>query len=381
MVLIQKDLDIDVVTAARDRIINIFGNDLPVHLSLSGGKDSICLAGLTFELLTEGLIDPKQLTVHFIDEEAIFDDVDSITREWRIKFMSLGVKFNWWCVEVKHFNCFNQLTNDETFICWDRTMADRWVRPMPEFAIRDHSMLRPRKETYQVFLQRITGDGINMIGLRTAESVQRLYAVSKRNINDADKSYPIFDWKDADVWRYIRDKNLNFPQTYMNFYQLGYSRRDMRISQFFSVDTSRNLVRLSEFYPDLMERITRREPNAYLASLYWDSEMFRRVGGQKKVKKDAGVIEDEEIDYRAKVMEFISNPANLDSEVRISNIMGIRGLLLKFNDRDFLPQHWKVAYGLLIAGDPKARTMRSLALNVHTQNWKNLQNDEANQAN
>jgi predicted phosphoadenosine phosphosulfate sulfurtransferase len=380
MVLIQKDLDIDVVTAARDRIVNIFGNGIPVHLSLSGGKDSICLAGLTFDLITEGLIDPKQLTVHFIDEEAIFDDVEEITREWRIKFMSVGVKFHWWCVEVKHFNCFNQLSNDETFICWDRTMADRWVRPMPDFAQTTHPMLRPRKETYQAFLKRITGDGINMIGLRTAESVQRLYAVSKRGINDADKSYPIFDWKDPDVWRYIRDKNLNFPKTYMNFYQLGYSRRDMRISQFFSVDTSRNLVRLSEFYPDLMDRIVKREPNAYLASLYWDSEMFRRSGGQKKIKQQANDEDIVEIDYGAKVKEFISNPANLDSEVRIKNIMAVRSMMIRFNDRDFLPKDWKMIYNLLVAGDPKARTLRAVALSVHTNNWENLKNDEASQA-
>jgi hypothetical protein len=219
-----------------------------------------------------------------------------------------------------------------------------------------------------------------MIGLRTAESVQRLYAVSKRGINDADKSYPIFDWKDPDVWRYIRDKNLNFPKTYMNFYQLGYSRRDMRISQFFSVDTSRNLVRLSEFYPDLMDRIVKREPNAYLASLYWDSEMFRRSGGQKKIKQQANDEDIVEIDYGAKVKEFISNPANLDSEVRIKNIMAVRSMMIRFNDRDFLPKDWKMIYNLLVAGDPKARTLRAVALSVHTNNWENLKNDEASQA-
>ena len=41
----------------------------------------------------------------------------------------------------------------------------------------------------------------------------------------------------------------------------------------FSIDTARNLVKMDEYYPGLMERITRREPNAYLAALYWDSSI------------------------------------------------------------------------------------------------------------
>ena len=28
------------------------------------------------------------------------------------------------CLEVKHYNCFNELSNDETFICWDRYKKD-----------------------------------------------------------------------------------------------------------------------------------------------------------------------------------------------------------------------------------------------------------------
>lgn len=43
--------DIDVVTAARQRIKNVFSNGVPVYLSFSGGKDSIVLADLTYKLI------------------------------------------------------------------------------------------------------------------------------------------------------------------------------------------------------------------------------------------------------------------------------------------------------------------------------------------
>ena len=101
--------------------------------------------------------------------------------------------------------------------------------------------------------------------------------------------HPLYDWRDTDIWRYIRDKELAFPDTYMHLYQTGSTRRQMRISQFFSIDTARSLVKMEEYEPGLMDRITRREPNAYLAALYWDTEMFRGSGGSGEAGPGGGI--------------------------------------------------------------------------------------------
>lgn len=106
--------------AAEKRIRNVFHNGLPVYLSFSGGKDSLALAQIVVTLIQRGEIDPKQLTVQFIDEEAIFPCIEKTTMAWRKKFLLLGAKFEWFCIEVKHYNCFNELSEDESFICWDR---------------------------------------------------------------------------------------------------------------------------------------------------------------------------------------------------------------------------------------------------------------------
>jgi predicted phosphoadenosine phosphosulfate sulfurtransferase len=356
MAIKKKELDIDVLTAARQRVKNAFSNGLPIHMSLSGGKDSIVLASVVYDMARIGEIDKTLLTVRFIDEEAMFDEVIEIVEEWRTKFVNIGVKFHWYCLEVKHYNCFNQLTNDESFICWDREKKDVWVREMPEFAITDHPMLKARVETYQDFLTRISANGITMTGVRISESIQRLQSMGRRK--GVETIFPIFDWKDSDIWLYIKENNLSFPDVYKNMYQIGTRRNMMRISQFFSIDTAKVLVSLSEMYPDLMEKVTRREPNAYLAALYWDSELFRRVKGRKS---SSTVVDENPKDYKKLVFEFMSNPENQQS--RQLEMKRIRNLIYKFSYA-FQEKHWKTAYGILVGGDPKLRSVRGLMNNI-----------------
>lgn len=356
MAVKKKELSIGVVEAAKQRIKNAFSNNLPIYLSLSGGKDSIVLASLVYDLCRSGEIDKKLLTVRFIDEEAMFDEIDVIVRDWRTKFLDIGVKFNWYCIEVKHYNCFNQLSNDESFICWDRTKKDVWVRDMPDFAITDHPLLKARVETYQDFLTRVSAGGITMTGVRISESIQRLQAMGRRK--SFDTVFPIFDWKDTDIWRYIRDYELDFPPVYIAMYQIGTRKNLLRISQFFSIDTAKVLVSLSETYPDLMERVTKREPNAYLAALYWDSELFRR-GKTKSTKRQ--VADETPKDYKKLVFDFMRNPENQES--RKNEISRIRNMIVKFA-YTMKEKHYHTAYNILIGGDPKLRSIRGLMNNI-----------------
>lgn len=355
------------VEAARQRLINSFSNGVPVYLSMSAGKDSICVADLVYQLIQEQKIDPKILTVYFVDEEAVFDEVDRIAQLWRRKFLEVGAQFIWWCIEVKHFNCFNMLTNDESFICWDSTCPDRWVRPIKPYAVTDHPMLRRRDDSYQTFLKRVTKDGLNITGLRMSESLQRLTAFSPKNTN---LLWPIYDWRDTDVWRYIRDRNLDFPNTYLDLYTIGTARNRLRISQFFSVDTAKVLVRLSETDPDLMEKVIRREPNAYLASLYWDSEMFRTVRSKRKKapgkEDEVDLLED---DPRAKVFEFLNNRDNYSGKVRLADIKTMKHTIYKFQD-EITDREWRKIYAILVGGDPKHRASRALNMALGSRRQK-----------
>lgn len=357
---------IDVVEAAKIRIRNVFRNGLPVYMSFSGGKDSLCLSQLVMDLIQAGEINPAQLTVQFIDEEAIFPCIDEKVREWRKKFMLVGAKFEWFCLEVKHYNCFNELSNDETFICWDRYKKDVWVRQPPSFAIRSHPLLKPRTDAYQDFLPRVCSGGITVTGVRTAESIQRLQYMASmfrtgRNITRRGQIYPIYDWRDNDVWMYLLQEKVDIPDVYLFLWQTGSNKKQLRVSQFFSIDTAKSLVKMNEYYPDLMERIVRREPNAYLAALYWDSEMF---GRSTKARKESEKGENEK-DYKAILLGLFSDmDGNFPTKHKKYVAEKYRNFFMRVSaiasNKDF-----KNIYEGLISGDPKFRTYRALFQQIY----------------
>lgn len=341
--------DTDVVAMARTRIKNIFKTASRIVFSFSGGKDSIVLNDLIFKLCQSGEVDKSKLKVYFIDEEAIYPCVEKIVKQTRMQWLSIGVEFSWWCIQVKHYNCFNSLMNDESFICWDETKKDVWIRPKPKYAISSHPLLNERKDTYQSFMNRLLKDTVTVTGVRAAESIQRLknIAVTKSQ----DMMLPIYDWLDVDVWKYIKDNNLEIPDAYIYMYQVGIPKNRLRISQFFSIDTSGSLVQMCEFYPELFDKICKREPNAYMAMLYFDTELFRRKKSKSK--------EDKEMDYKAKVFQALkeewryTTPNQKRLKRDLQQVMVRFGVILN-------QKHYKTIYEILIAGDPKRRTYRAL---------------------
>lgn len=366
MALKRKKGSMDVVQAAQVRIRNVFANGLPVYMSFSGGKDSLALAQVVLRMIQRGDIDPHQLTVQFIDEEAIFPCIEETVKKWRKIFLASGAKFQWFCLECRHFNCFNQLENDESFILWAPEKESVWIRRPPSFAIRTHRWLHPRTDTYQMFLARANADGISIVGVRVAESLQRLQYVARitssgRSVTKEHKAFPIYDWKDSDVWMYLQQEHVDIPDIYLYLWQSGSSRKQMRVSQFFSVDTARSLVKMNEYYPDLMDRIIAREPNAYLAALYWDSEMFGRSTSMRR-ELEAGRAEVR--DYRTELARLFANMDTAFDTPRKKYIaIQYRKLFLKVS-LIATNAELKDMYESLLAGDPKMRTLRALYVKI-----------------
>ncbi len=349
---IMYDETRNVLQASKERIEHIWNNNDRVYVSYSGGKDSICLANVILEVGMAGKIDLKKTHWLFVDEEAIYPCVERVVRNFRLKVMSMGMKFYWYCLPFKHFSCLEELKQDESFICWDPRKKDKWIREMPDFAIKSHPEFRVG-DSYQKFFNRILKNSPSVIGLRANESIQRRKSISalmdQKGTSANGKLYPIHDWTDRDVWKYIKDRNLDFPDAYLYMYKTGATRKDMRISQFFSIDTAKSLVKMVEFYPNLYEKIINREENAYLAMMYWDTAMFGRTTHKRKQ------LENTNYDYEKLVMEGLDklkedDPTTYRDFIRLKNKYGFA----------FTKATWKKMHTIMVAGDPKGRTFRSM---------------------
>ena len=110
-----------------------------------------------------------------------------------------------------------------------------------------------------------------------------------------------------------------------------------------------------------MERIIRREPNAYLAALYWDSEMFGR-SSRKRKEAEAG---QEQKDYRQELIYlfnhmdvFFDTPHKRHVAERYRNFfMAVSAIAT--------PTDYKHIYEGLISGDPKMRAFRALYQRIY----------------
>lgn len=140
---------------------------------------------------------------------------------------------------------------------------------------------------------------------------------------------------------------------YLFLYQTGKPVNKLRVSQFFSIDTVSSLVNMNEYYPDLMERIQRREPNAYMVALYWDSEMFGRS------TKNRRELEDRK-DYKKLCYEILRNPGELvDTPHKRTLFENYKKRFIQW-EWCFTEKMYKTFYEGISVGDPKERKLRAL---------------------
>lgn len=355
---------IDVLEAAKQRIRNVFANGCKVYLSFSCGKDSLCLSSLTYDLIRSGEIDPRQLTVVFIDEEGLYPSMVDAAERWRRLFQGVGVKFLWFCLPFKQVSVIDHLSASESWITWEPGKESEWIRDLPEGAITSHPILKyPGQYNYQKFCEKAFSDGIQMIGLRTVESLTRLQVIARLDQRVCTgKAYPIYDWKDTDIWLYIKNRGLEFPDIYMRLYEAGVRKNNLRLCAFFGDCGTQGLRWIAETDPTLWERIQRREPNAYLVLLYWDSEMFRRT-----TRKRRELEEDiEKKDYRELCKDILfRHPERYTiAKDTAKHLSSWRSFFLKTYGIA-TQAHYKTMYEGLLYGDPKMRILRILWTTVY----------------
>lgn len=239
----------------------------------------------------------------------------------------------------------------------------------PEKNVRIHSeqQIRELKRSLEKFGQTralvIDENNIILIGNGLYEAMVSLgYQEAKAGNRMTSKKqvFPIYDWTDNDVWLFLLRNYVDIPEIYLFLWQSGSSKRQMRVSQFFSVDTARSLVKMNEYYPDLMERVIRREPNAYLAALYWDSEMFGRSSRKRKESEQG----QEQKDYKQELINLFDHMEIFDTPHKRHVAERYRNFFIAVS-AIATPEDCKHIYEGLISGDPKMRTFRALYQRIY----------------
>lgn len=362
-----------VVEAAEQRIRNAFSNGVKVYLAFSGGKDTLCMCNIVYELAIKGEINPKLLTVVFIDEEALYESMFQMALRWRKKFTSLGAQFRWYCLPVYQVSMLHHLADDESWITWEPGKESVWIRQPPPFAIlRNPAIKYAGQMNYQTFLPKVCKDGIMLVGVRASESVQRVKYLSAVNMSAGHVTgnnilYPIYDWKDKDVWLYIKERKLDFPQAYIDLYRVGVKKSQLRLCNFFASESIAGLRYIAETDPALWDRIQKREPNAYLALLYWDSEMFHRSTAKRRALES----NEPPKDYKelCKKILFVEPDLHFTNPKRKEVAQAYRQLYIK-GFSVMTQRHFKKMYEAIMAGDPKKRSLRALYTDIFTDYTK-----------
>lgn len=224
---IAKPLDIDVLTAARERLQYIYDTFDTVCLQFSGGKDSTAVLLLMKEFHEKHNLGPVK--VIFRDEEMVSPSVVKYV-EW-VRDQP-WVDMEWYCLPQGQEVWV--LGRREYVLLWSpkRAAEGRLVRPIPEGAITaesfgiDPSVPIPESIDYYT-MQGKKGRTAFVTGVRANESMVRWRAITqkphepyiaapykmKRNI-PLRFAKIIYDWKINDVLKFISDNDFPYCEFY-----------------------------------------------------------------------------------------------------------------------------------------------------------------------
>jgi predicted phosphoadenosine phosphosulfate sulfurtransferase len=292
----------DVLTAARQRIVETFDAFPKVYVSFSGGKDSTVMLHL---VMAEAIKRDRKVGVLFIDLEG----------QYRVTIEHIQACYDLYREHVEPFwvslpiHLRNAVSVFEThWVCWDPDKRPAWVREYPERAISDPEhfpFFRPGME-FEEFVPEFGewySQGVPtacFVGIRTDESLNRFRTIASRyketwqgrqwttlvrpNLYNA---YPIYDWKTADLWTYQGiNRELPYNRLYDLMYKAGLTINQMRICQPYGDDQRRGLWLFHLIEPETWARVVARVNGANSGAMY--VQEHGNINGYRRISKPEG---------------------------------------------------------------------------------------------
>jgi predicted phosphoadenosine phosphosulfate sulfurtransferase len=298
----KRYLEIDVLTAAKERIAWTFDNFEKVYVSFSGGKDSTVMLHLVAD---EAKKRGKKFGLLFVDLEGQYNmTIEHILECFK---MYAPITEQYWCSLPIHLR--NAVSVYEPhWICWDEEKRESWIRVPPEIAITDqsHFPFFHKGMEFEEFVP-MFGEWYSegketacFVGIRTDESLNRYRTISSQSkvqkqgkqfttkvTDSVFNVYPIYDWRTEDIWTY-HAKNTAVPanRLYDVMYRAGLTISQMRICQPYGDDQRRGLWLFHLIEPETWGKVVARVNGANGGALYVQES--GNITGYRKVSKPEG---------------------------------------------------------------------------------------------
>lgn len=294
--------NVDVHTASKERVSNIFDWFENIYISFSGGKDSSVMTHL---VLQEARKRNRVVGLLIIDLEAQYDDTIKHIYYMVEEYKDV-IDLHWVCVPLL---LRNALTNyDPRWCCWEEDKKDIWVRQKPKEAkvAEDYPFFIDKMEFEEfmvLFGEWYGGDQPTaaFIGIRADESLHRYRAITSYKIDSTFNDYhwtskvednlynvyPIYDWKTEDIWRFHGKFNsLGHNEIYDKMNMAGVKLSQQRLCQPYGDDQRQGLWLYHILEPETWGKVVNRVNGANSGSLYIQES--GNMTGYNKISKPIG---------------------------------------------------------------------------------------------
>jgi predicted phosphoadenosine phosphosulfate sulfurtransferase len=276
-------LNIDVLTASKERIQWVFDNFERIYVSFSGGKDSTVMLHLVMD---EAIKRNEKVGVLFLDWECQFTLTISHIREM-YQLYEKNIEPYWVAIPIRTWNGCSQF--EPEWIAWDESKKDLWVREKEPMSIKDKSYFPfyyPNMlfEEFTPLFAKWYSQGKKcacFVGIRTVESLNRYRTIvltekpmlegkswTTNVVDDVWNVYPIYDWQTEDDWIYVGKYKKKYNHLYDRMHQAGLTISQMRIDEPFGDTQRRGLWLYQIIEPQLWAKMCIRVAGANTGALY-----------------------------------------------------------------------------------------------------------------
>lgn len=266
----RQTLARNVFDAGLGRLYDLYAEGHRPVVSFSAGKDS----GIILELAIIAARRAGRLPVDVVmrDEEIMFPG----TFEYAERVAQRPeVRFHWLVANQPVINIFNR--EQPYWWVFDPLLPpEQWVRQPPPYALHVSSQNIDSMTTPERFPPAPGKSLYAVLGLRVQESMGRLYGlfsagghITLPNRHGVRNVWPVYDWKDADVWRAISVHKWDYNDAYDVLHRLGLPRKRLRIAPPTMNAAGVASLRLAaKAWPKWFDAVCRRLPGVRAAAHY-----------------------------------------------------------------------------------------------------------------